>query len=106
METTKAKSFADLINSEPLVLVDFSAEWCQPCKLMAPILKELKQNIGEKATIIKIDVDKNPRAASQYQISSVPTLILFKNGQAAWRQSGVVHAKSLQQIIEQNFSKN
>jgi thioredoxin 1 len=93
-------NFKDLIASDKPVLVDFSAEWCGPCKMMPPILKQLKNNLGDKVTILKIDVDKNPTAASAYNVQSVPTLIVFKQGQTRWRQSGVVQANHLQQVIE------
>ena len=93
--------FSELINGDIPVLVDFSAEWCGPCKMMAPILKEVASKLGEKVRIIKVDIDKNPQAASAYQVQSVPTMILFIKGEIKWRQSGVMQAGQLSQVLKQ-----
>lgn len=94
--------FNELINSETPVLVDFYATWCGPCKMMSPILDEVASQVQGSAKIIKIDVDKNQQAASAYGVRGVPTLILFKKGQQIWRQSGVVQAPELVNLINQN----
>jgi thioredoxin 1 len=96
------KTFNELIQSDKPVIVDFFPEWCGPCKSMAPILKDVKDNVGESATIIKIDVDKNPATSSQYQIQGVPTLIIFKQGKTVWRKSGVVSKNELLNTLK-NF---
>lgn len=93
-------TFNEIIQSEKPVLVDFFAEWCGPCKMMAPILKEVKAEMGDAVTIIKVDVDQSPQAAYAYQVQGVPTLILFRNGQPVWRQSGVLPKNSLVKIIQ------
>ena len=92
-------TFSEAIQQNKPVLVDFFATWCGPCKMMPPILQEVKQKLGDKVMIIKIDVDKNPAAAAAYQVQSVPTLILFKNGQPIWQQAGVASANNLIQMI-------
>lgn len=97
-------SFKDIISGNDLVLVDFSAEWCGPCKVLGPILKEVKEEIGNKARIVKIDVDKNQRLATQFNVMGVPTLILFKNGTQVWRQSGVMQKQDLLSLLQENTS--
>lgn len=95
-------SFKDLINSETPVLVDFFAEWCGPCKVLGPILKEVKEELGDAVKIIKIDVDKNQELASDFKVQGVPTMILFQNGEQKWRQSGVLQKSDLVAIINQH----
>jgi thioredoxin 1 len=94
-------NFSQLISGPTPVLVDFFAEWCGPCKMMAPILKEVASQLGNTVRILKIDVDKNQQLAAQVGVQGVPTLILYKNGQQVWRQSGVVQANQLAGIIKQ-----
>ncbi|MBZ5858918.1 thioredoxin [Flavihumibacter profundi] len=97
-------SFNDIIQSEKPVLVDFFAEWCGPCKMMAPILKEVKAKLGDAVTIIKVDVDRNPGAAQKYGIQGVPTLMVFQQGQVKWRQSGVVQARQIESVLKSALS--
>ncbi|MDZ7660032.1 thioredoxin [Fodinibius sp.] len=105
-ETTKKKTtFNDIINGEKPVLVDFYTDWCGPCKMMGPILKDLKKRMGDAINIIKVDAEKNADAAIKYNVRGVPTLILFKDGQILWQQSGVVQAKQLEQIINQKIGQ-
>ena len=92
-------SFNQIIQSDKPVLVDFFATWCGPCQMLAPILKEVKANLGERISIIKIDVDKNQAVAGQYQVRGVPTMILFQNGKQLWRQSGVLSKEDLIKVI-------
>ncbi|MBS1758652.1 MAG: thioredoxin [Bacteroidetes bacterium] len=101
MQSTSTKSFSDLINTNKPVLVDFFTEWCGPCRVMAPILKELKTEVGDKIIILKVDVDKSPAAAQTYNVQGVPTLILFKNGKIQWRQAGVIPVNTLKLIVQQ-----
>jgi thioredoxin 1 len=97
-----ATKFSEIINSDTPTLVDFFAEWCGPCKMMKPVFEELKRKLGNRITILKIDVDKSPKAAAAYQIQSMPTLLLFKNGEIKWRQSGVISARQIMQVLQQH----
>ena len=100
MATTEKQSFGEIIKGKKPVLVDFSAEWCGPCKMMPPILKDLKDKMGETVTILKMDIDRNPAVASAYGIQSVPTLIVFRDGEIKWRQSGVTRADQLKYVLD------
>ncbi len=93
-------TFSDVISADRLVLVDFFATWCGPCKAMHPVLEQLKQQLGDRLRIIKIDVDKNQAVAAQYQVQAVPTLMLFRGGRQLWRQSGAVPLQQLMGIVE------
>jgi thioredoxin 1 len=97
------ESLQNILNDNKPVLVDFFADWCGPCKVQAPILKEVKTDIGDQVRIIKIDVDQSPAIAQQYAVSGIPTLILFMNGQPVWRQSGVATRKQLVDVIRQHI---
>ncbi|WP_036383904.1 thioredoxin [Muricauda sp. MAR_2010_75] len=92
-------NFSALIDADQLVLIDFSAEWCGPCKMLAPILKEVKDELGNSVKIVKIDVDKNQSLANQYQVRGVPTMLLFRKGQQLWRQSGVLQKSEIVQVV-------
>lgn len=95
-------TFQEIIHQDKPVLVDFFATWCGPCNMMSPILEDVKNRLGDNASIVKVDVDRNPQAAAAYQVRGVPTLILFKNGKILWRQSGVVPANELERLINAN----
>ena len=94
-------NFKDIVNSEIPVLVDFSAEWCGPCKMMVPILDQVKSELGDKVKIVKIDVDKNQALAAAYNVRGVPTLMIFKNGKEMWKKSGVFPSNQLVNLINQ-----
>lgn len=107
METAEKKvSFKDIIHGDKPVLVDFYADWCGPCKMMAPILQELKGRMGDNLMIIKIDTERNPDVAIHYQVRGIPTLILFKKGQILWQQAGVMAADQLEAIINQKLEEH
>lgn len=98
-------SFDNLIKSDKPVLIDFHATWCGPCKVLGPILKEVKDNLGDRISIIKIDVDKNQQIASQYQVRGVPTMILFQEGKQLWRESGVLDKNAIIKMILEKSNK-
>ncbi len=93
-------SFQNIIDSKTPVLVDFFADWCGPCKMLAPILKQVKEELGDSVKIVKIDVDKNQALANQYQVRGVPTMLLFKNGKQVWRQSGVLQKNDIVNVVK------
>lgn len=97
-----SQKFNDIIQSETPVLIDFFADWCGPCKMLAPILKDVKEELGDGVKIIKINVDKNEQLAAKYQVRGVPTMIVFKNGEQKWRQSGVLQKEEIIQVIQSN----
>lgn len=97
----KTESFGEILQGSTPVLVDFTAEWCGPCKMMKPMLKDLHDKMGDKLRIIKVDIDKSPAAANAFNVQSVPTLMLFQNGKSLWRQSGVLQTSQLVSIIQQ-----
>lgn len=96
-------NFSELINQDKPVLVDFFAVWCGPCKMLGPILNQVKDNLGDRVSIIKIDVDKNKGLAEKYQVRGVPTMLLFKNGKQVWRQSGVLQKDELINVITTTY---
>lgn len=100
------EKFTDIINSNQLTLVDFFATWCGPCKMMHPVLEQLKSELGDQVRIIKLDVDKNEALANAYRIQSVPTLMLFRKGETLWRQSGAMRLADLKSLIEQHIEKS
>lgn len=95
-------AFETILKGDELVLIDFFATWCGPCKMMSPILDQLKKRSGNKVRILKVDVDKNPKIAASYQVRGVPTLVLMKSGAILWRQSGVVELPALEQVLQQH----
>lgn len=100
------KTFAEILEDEKPVLVDFYADWCGPCKMMAPVIKKVKQQLGDDVVVLKIDVDKNATLSNEYQIRSIPTLILFHEGKLLWRQSGVVTKEQILKVFQQHIKDN
>ncbi len=100
----RKQSFSEIIKGDTPVLVDFYADWCAPCRMMPPILKELKNRMGDEIHILKIDTEKNPDVAIRYQVRGIPTLILFRNGHVLWQQAGVMQASQLESIIRQKLA--
>ncbi len=96
-------SFESHIKGNKPVVVDFSADWCRPCKLMEPVIHEVKENIGDRATVLEIDIDKHPHYSQEYNILGVPTLLIFKDGKVVWRKSGVVPAHEILQELKKLF---
>ena len=94
-------TFKELLDTDKPVLVDFYADWCGPCRMMPPILKDVKHKYGDNVKIVKIDVDKNPRASMKYQVRSIPTLIIFHKGEIAWRHTGVASAAQIGMALDQ-----
>jgi len=105
INTLKMNNFDTIIQSEKPVLIDFFATWCGPCKMLGPVLKEVKDSLGDRVSIIKIDVDKNQQISSQYQVRGVPTMILFQNGKQLWRQSGVLSKEEIIKTILEKSNK-
>lgn len=97
--------FSDIIKGEKPVLVDFYADWCGPCKMMAPVIREFSRDMGDKVRVLKVDVDRNPAAARAYNIQGVPTMILFRNGQVLWREAGVVPAHVLRLVVAPHLER-
>lgn len=102
----KKRSFSEIIKGETPVLVDFYADWCGPCKMVPPILKDLKKRMGDAIHILKIDTEKNPDVAIRYQVRGIPNFILFKEGKVIWQQAGVIQAGQLEQIIKQKLKEH
>jgi thioredoxin 1 len=101
LQMEKSNAFAEIIRGETPVLVDFYATWCGPCKTMSPILQDFAKQMGDRVRVLKIDVDKNQAVANKYKVQSIPTLIIFKNGEIKWRQTGVVQKKVLEEMVNQ-----